>query len=294
MSTLTLFGASIYLFAYIAVVGGIWYWRLNRRNDKPPVKEKLLRAPGESLHRKVERFDEHLFLHFAGSALVPLLVMAIGLLLLGKSPESFQPWGILILILIIGGILYLSARWILRLLDQRRNHYLGYFGERHVGEILEALRPKGYFIYHDVPAHEANPPFNIDHVIVGPTGIFCVETKTRRKGAARPGFEEHKIIFDGQQLIYPWGQDTFGLAEARNRAGWLESWLNQLLGRKTPVQAILVFPGWWVEEQAVNTVRVINPKQIEPIIQRGNVLLSPEQIELIVNELETRCRDIEF
>jgi hypothetical protein len=49
-------------------------------------------------------------------------------------------------------------------------------GERAVGQFLEEkLRPLGYHILNDLPGDG----FNLDHVIIGPTGIYCVETKTR-------------------------------------------------------------------------------------------------------------------
>jgi len=53
----------------------------------------------------------------------------------------------------------------------------GFDGERYVGEALTPLVAQGFEIYHDVPFEG----FNIDHVPVGPPGIFAVETKTRRK-----------------------------------------------------------------------------------------------------------------
>jgi len=40
----------------------------------------------------------------------------------------------------------------------------------------------------------------------------------RRKGRARGGFAEHEIIFDGQVLAYPWGEDRHGLQQAQRQA----------------------------------------------------------------------------
>mgnify|MGYP000447730379 CR=1 FL=1 len=49
-----------------------------------------------------------------------------------------------------------------------------------VAEALAPLTVDGCRIFHDVPA----AAFNLDHVIVGPTGVFALETKTRRAGPA--------------------------------------------------------------------------------------------------------------
>ena len=283
-----------YIVLYFAVVAGIWIWRLNRRQERPPVAEKLLRGPGESLRRDIEKFDDRLLFHLVGSALVPLLVMISGLWGIEHTPLPARPWALAGLLVILAGVLFFSARWLITILAQRRNFYLGYFGERVVGETVEELRAKGFYVFHDVPASESTPPFGIDHVVVGPAGVFAIETKTRRKRPGRPGFEEHKIIFDGQQLVYPWGEDFHGLNQTRDHALWLENWVFQILGRRVPVQPILAFPGWWVEEHAVNTVRVANPKQISAIITRNAAVLTEEQITNLARHFEARCRDVEF
>jgi hypothetical protein len=41
-------------------------------------------------------------------------------------------------------------------------------GEKAVGEFLERFREKGYRIFHDIVGGD----FNIDHVLIGPSGIY--------------------------------------------------------------------------------------------------------------------------
>ena len=40
----------------------------------------------------------------------------------------------------------------------------------------------GFAVFHDVPGDKA---FNVDHVVIGPQGVFAVETKGRGKPASR-------------------------------------------------------------------------------------------------------------
>ena len=49
-------------------------------------------------------------------------------------------------------------------------------GEEVVGEILEGLVADGWQVIHDVSFGRGN----IDHIVVGPGGLFTVETKSRR------------------------------------------------------------------------------------------------------------------
>ena len=49
----------------------------------------------------------------------------------------------------------------------------GALGEEHVGAIIDSLRPDGWLAIHDASTGRGN----IDHVLVGPGGLFTVETK---------------------------------------------------------------------------------------------------------------------
>ena len=49
-------------------------------------------------------------------------------------------------------------------------------GEEVVGEILEGLVADGWQVIHDVSFGRGN----IDHIVVGPGGLYTVETKSRR------------------------------------------------------------------------------------------------------------------
>jgi hypothetical protein len=48
-------------------------------------------------------------------------------------------------------------------------------GEEAVGDILDGLAPAGWHVIHDVAFGRGN----IDHILVGPGGIFTIETKSR-------------------------------------------------------------------------------------------------------------------
>ncbi len=283
-----------YIIVYFAVVGGLWIWRVKRRNERTPVVEKLLRTPGESQRQKLSGFDDLLLLHLTGTALIPLLLLVLGLWIVSAVSAPYQILAQIILFILLAVVLYFAARWLMKILDERYEYRIGYFGNREVGEAVDTLRLKGFYVFHNVPASEAQPIFHLDHVIVSSNGVFAIQTKSRTRGTPRPGFAEHKIIFDGQKLVYPWGDDFQGLEFARDRAIWLESWLGQILGRQVPVQPILVFPGWWVEEHAINSVRVLNPKQIAAVVCRNTPMLTEEQVELVARQLEARCRDVEF
>jgi hypothetical protein len=64
-----------------------------------------------------------------------------------------------------------------RVYSRRFAHWLqGAEGEELVGEVLEGLEPQGWLAVHDVSLGRGN----VDHVAIGPGGIFAIETKSHR------------------------------------------------------------------------------------------------------------------
>ena len=60
----------------------------------------------------------------------------------------------------------------------------GAVGEERIGELLEQARPKGIEVLHDrrIPRTRAN----IDHLVVGPSGVWVVDAKRYLKGRVEP------------------------------------------------------------------------------------------------------------
>lgn len=61
---------------------------------------------------------------------------------------------------------------------------IGAHGERLTGRALDKL-PRSYRVLHDLPMPRSKA--NIDHVVVGPTGVFTVETKNYKNAVTIKG-----------------------------------------------------------------------------------------------------------
>jgi hypothetical protein len=287
----------IYVAVVIGMVAVLLCWRKYQRKDRRPFPEnlKLLRGPGETQHRLLVQLDENFLLQFFLALGVPVSVGALLLWITMHLTGTAQVVGLVVTMAGLLAALLLVARYLAGKVRESSNRYLGFFGERIVAEALEPLKAQGLRVFHDVPCGDVGAPFNIDHVVVGPNGVFAIETKTRRKGRARGGFAEHEIIFDGQVLAYPWGEDRHGLEQAQRQAKWLADWLTQLLGQRPPVNPILTFPGWMIIRRGAGPVNVLNPKEILPaLLPRGAPVLDASQIDLIARQLDARCRDVEY
>lgn len=270
----------------------LWRWNRKRRNVRPPVSEKMLRPPGESLRIKLQELDEKLDYNLT---MCIVLGAILGFSLFGFSMQQRRAPTILeiavmsALFIPVAG--YFSIRCF-RLLKQRVNYQLGFDGERFVGELLNKLMLENCYVFHDFPADKK---WNIDHVIVAPTGVFVVETKTLRKQDAPPGKRDNTIVYDGNHLELPHETHDHGLEQAKRNARWLGTWLSSATGEKVFVRPILTFPGWWVESRSDgDDIKVVNPKQIRSVIFACDALLSEEQRKRIIHQLDQKCRDVEF
>ena len=143
--------------------------------------------------------------------------------------------GLVAALVVFIGTFIAAAQWLARKLLESWNRYLGYFGERYVAELLEPLRQQGWRVFHDVPGEAHGKKFNLDHVAAGLGGVFVIETKTRRKGAARPGRKDNQVYFDGRVLDWPWGEDDHGLEQAEWNAVWLADMLKSETGERVHV-----------------------------------------------------------
>jgi hypothetical protein len=176
-----------------------------------------------------------------------------------------------------------------RLLNLRRKMRLGYEGEVATGQELNQLMFHGYHVYHDFVADN----FNIDHIVVGPTGVFAVETKARAKPTSDNRTADAKMTYDGRCLHFPGWRETKLLEQAKNQADWLGRWLTSATGEQTQVRPIITLPGWFITRTSSEGIPIINPKQFLSIAKpiNGN-LLDERRIKTIVHQIDQRCRDI--
>ena len=246
----------------------------------------MLRPPGESLRQVLEDEFEKIFYCLVWLLFIPF-VMAMLVISQREAPLWLEA-----LFLLIG---IASVSWgLISFRTQLRkvyNYRLGFQGERFVGGLLETLREHGYRVFHDLPFDN----FNIDHALVGPGGVFAIETKTRRKVVSKKGNsgKPAKVLFDGQSLNFPQWQDSFGVKQACNNARHLSTHLSAATGEKVAVDPILVLPGWWVESTTNQPLLVLNPKQLLSAIPRRPQKLTPAQIQRIAYQLE-RMAEMEF
>lgn len=259
-------------------------WRRKRRGERHPLSKNLLRPPGYSLQRKLEDLNDNFNGWFAGAFLFSMLAIIF---------SSFLP------VYLTARIIYLTvfglaaavctvAAW--RTLFIIRTCRRGLLGEQAIAEELQRL-PPAYRVFHDVPG---SGKWNIDHIAVGPAGVFAIETKYRTKRPSQDGEQDYKATFDGNRIEFASGDyDTRAAGQARDNARWLEKELSKATGERVTARPIVALPGWWVTLKVNSDVKVLSGKQVSGFISTEPTVHSEKTIQQISYQLEQRCRDVE-
>lgn len=292
MNILPFFSPAILVFVNLAIAVSMIkilkaYHGLKKRRS--PFTTKFLRAPGQSLIEKIDEINDDLVAYMAMLIAMPILFYAfyISDLYFQRRPLSLNLalFYIIIGILFIGGLTFKMVK----LLNLRRKTRLGYEGEVATGQELNRLMLHGYHVYHDFVADN----FNIDHIVVGPSGVFAVETKARAKPTSNNRKEDAQVIYDGRCIHFPTWKEIKPLEQAKNQAEWLARWLSSTTGEQTRVRPVLTLPGWFVTRAASDGIPVINPKQFMSIAKPVNgYQLDERRIKSIVHQIDQHCRNI--
>ncbi len=276
---------------YILAFGVFGYFFISRAKSlkvkKKPVgvSEKMLREPGHSLAIKSESENERILLLLVFSFFVPLIFIV-------GNNSSLEWYLIIPLLLLIAAFCgWLVSSRVLKL----RDLYLGLQGERLVGEMLAWLMKDGFDVYHDYPIDPNGKSGNIDHIVVGPNGVFSIETKTVRKPTDDEKKENYIVKYDGEYLQYPhFKTKNGGIKQSINNGKYLSKELSSSVDEHIQVFPVLTLPGWFVESNSSTPLMVLNPKNIRSNILKKDPILSESLQRQIAHRIKERCKDVSF
>jgi len=121
-------------------------------------------------------------------------------------------------------------------------------------------------------------------VVIGPTGVFCIETKTWSK----PLKGDHRIKYDGGKILVNGKEITRDpIAQVKAGSQWLYNIIEASTGKKFSIQPVVLFPGWYVEPMPPHAeVWVLNEKAVVTFIQNARTHIASEDVSLITFHLK--------
>jgi predicted RNA-binding Zn-ribbon protein involved in translation (DUF1610 family) len=202
-------------------------------------------------------------------------IAAVMLLLLwfwSQNMASISQLGLPVVIALVFGFTSVMKR-----LEKKGSHYKkrsgdaerGARGEEKVEEKIMEL-PDGYESFHDL----VFDGFNIDHVIVGPTGVYVVETKSH----------SGKVIANGDVLLLNGRTpEKDFINQTWSQTYHIRNLLKEHTGKDWPVKPVLCFSRAFVEvRRPVKGVEVVNGGYLTKLITKQKPVLSSDDIAAVV------------
>lgn len=278
--TLALITAMI-MVVLAAIYGWHQYERMQARRS--PLTRTVHRLPGYGLYRRIEDLNDNLCACFLMMMVTPMVALGGWSFASWSNSSDYSPKGLGVAIIIAGVTSGLLLVLLIRGLRKRSRYKEGFYAELATAAELDRLKAHGFAVYHDIQA----PNFNIDHVVVGSSGVFAIETKSRRK--PKRGKDSARVQFDGELLHFPDWKDRKPVEQALAQARWLQDYLFRETGLRVPVRPVLSLPGWYVINGAKRSaVTVINPANCISHFNEG-VRLGDSDIRLIQRQIEKLC-----
>jgi Nuclease-related domain len=159
-------------------------------------------------------------------------------------------------------VIFVVLRFVLPLVDR---HDRGASGEEHVGGLLDGLAQEGWRVIHDASFGHGN----VDHILIGPAGVFTLETKSH------PGPVRVERVHGA----------TLSQAQSQRKA------IERVTGEH--VEPIVVFSRAWVDRPGSRRkgVRVVPARMLLGYLAKQPSRLTPDQVERAHQRVTTALID---
>ena len=253
-----LWPTAVFVLCMLAVVGGA-FATLHLFVLRPrlrPRRSGLLREPAQAGRRRLAYVDHRLVAAALGAALALFFWTLL-------YPDEARPAALVI----YAGAGVVALGWfgqeLLRFWPERAALVRTIAGQARSAVSLNLLMRRKYWVFHDLHIHGERIP----HLVIGPRGVFCVDTVWRpNRGRLGPTGRRPappaEIAFDGETLRFPGWSETGVLAAAEARAQRFGQWLAAAAGEpaeNVPTRAAVALPGWRVTATHWKRVIVFNP-----------------------------------
>jgi hypothetical protein len=244
-----------------------------KKGKKQPVL-KVRRRAGQSVRAEKERLIDAWVIPFYFSTAFLWILWLLEVLRSRNHPPP-APNLFLCLAIVATGV---SAIVFGRLWRNLGHLSRGERGELRVAEILDDLRLAGYRAFHDL----VGDGYNIDHVVVGPAGVFAIETKFR-SGAGEITFRNGDGLFVGG-----FRDEKDCLKQARSNAAEVNRIIKENCRIDEWVWPIVVFVGDWRVKNDWQTTdaRVFTTDRLVSHILNQQPRLKRSEITLIASHLD--------
>lgn len=241
-----------------------------------PIVEEPLPGAGDSLREEVETllFDKVLFWVF--------MTVVLGLLAFHEWAGWMFSWERQPLAITIFTIVFavIAGFRVMKHRERIQRILKGIRGEKHASQYMRnELAPLGYRVFDDIPGDG----FNVDHALVGPAGVFAIETKAYSLPADGDGV----IEYDPEELwINGVSPERNPISQASANAAWLAQ-IFRKYDKNLEFRPVVLVPGWRVKRKdGGGSTWVVNFSGLLSFLSHEDDVLNPEQVDDLAGVLK--------
>lgn len=134
--------------------------------------------------------------------------------------------------------------------------------------------PKDFHVFYNVMVQ---PDCDIDHVVIGPTGVFCLSTKSNRG--------QYSLGADGKYLLN--GKETDHVHQAQRLAMQLKDRLAGICGKIPWIQPVLMAPFAFIDfPTRQQKAWVVHEDNLPEVFTDGPIVLKTEDVERFAKAMD--------
>lgn len=263
------------------LIARTWFAATRAANSSSSFSDRILREAAQRFRDEFELLSSKQSTYLGGALVFAVLFVSAWFLEAGALFAGYPSWQLYLQIGFLGlagG--YALYRLCMTVIRRRRVKFLR-DANIAIGHQLQQL-PSGFArVYHDVPTSTGV----VDHVLVGPTGVYAVNVIARRSAKrSHARLRENEVQFAN-------GKPSASVVRVASRTRQLQKDFRRITGSKIRVRSVIAVPGWDIGEQTGDEHLLVNERTIAMITgwKDNSDYLMNEDVDAMRNDLFSRC-----
>lgn len=247
---------------WIIATAGLRY-SMNRKRRSTVLERNAIRFRAQDCLIELKVTNDYLRYFKISLFIIPVLIVGAYLAArhLGVTSNGWvEIMGLAIFSLLL--MLFIGLR-LMRIIDSKNMMLLVHESRMATRRVLDPLLKEHYRVFHDVVSDQ----FSIDHLVVGPKGVFAIQTHAKPVSANKQRSDDRIVTYNGRELFFPKGSDHGIVEDAQMNAEKLSQWLTGQTEEPVAVRAIISLPGWKVRRTSSEGMPIVNPKQFASLFE---------------------------
>jgi hypothetical protein len=264
------------------VIAKSWHALSRTVGSTPSFADNIMHEAAQRFRDELERLSRAQAIYLSGALVFVVLFLAAYALRAQELFAGYPAWQLWMQIAFLAFVTGFAAWRLGRTIIARRQVKFVRDANVAIGHQLQQVAAGGSRVFHDVSTSAGV----VDHVLVGPRGIYginVVARRARKRGSA---------FLQGNELSFSQHHGIVSLANVAASTMRLEKEISRLLGQRVRVRSVIAAPGWDIGEQASENHLLVNERTVS--MMRGwrdsSDHLMNEEVDALYDELTNRCR----